>query len=98
MPLQASEHNRKDDRILVLKKIEGKHTLASSGLIDNRLFSNENNLHAVMDPTTCLWTFKYDSGTLPASMRGQWTSFSKLYDFAKTYFHKRNIEIVNVLD
>lgn len=98
MPLLPSEHNLKDSRILVLKVKDGLAPKSSTGLIDRRLFTNENNLRAVMDTATSLWHFKYDSGIVEPKLRGRWTSFSKLLEYAKNYFDKRNVEIVNVID
>ena len=98
MPLLESDHNIKNERTIVLKVKEGKTAVSSTGLLDGRLFTNENNLKAVMDTSTCLWSFKYDSGIVPAPMKGKWTSFSKMMEWAKGYFDRRNVEIVNVLD
>ena len=85
------------DRVLVLKVKDGKAPLTSTGLVDNRLFSGENNLHGVMDPQSCLWSFKYEMGGLPPALKDQkFTSFSVLKRYAEEYFKKRNIEIVEV--
>ena len=43
--------NKSDDRILVLKVMEGKKTVSSSGISDPRLVTGENRVHAVMDTT-----------------------------------------------
>ena len=89
---------RKTDRILVLKLMEGKEPVSSTGIIDPRLFKGENNLHAIMDEETCLWYMRYDKGVVPPALKSSsFTSFSKLYKYAKEYFAKRNIEIVEVL-
>lgn len=89
---------RSPDRILVLKVKDGKAPIASTGLIDKRLFTGENNLHAIMDMQTCLWTVKYDNGGLPEPLKQQFTSFSSLLKHTRAYFHKRNVEIVEVKD
>lgn len=89
---------RSPDRILVLKVIDGKAPVASTGLVDKRLFTGENNLHAVMDTQTTLWTVKYDNGGLPEPLKQQFTSFGSLLKYVSAYFRKRNVEIVEVKD
>jgi hypothetical protein len=90
--------NRSPDRILVLRKIEGKGTLTDQGLVDNRLFSGGNRLHAILEPETCHWYFKYEAGALPQSLQQKFTTFTKLMSFANNYFNRRNIEITEVID
>lgn len=97
MPLEISEHNRKSDRILVLKPIDGKPR-TTMGLTDTGLFTGDNELHAIMDQVTCLWHMRYKNGITPLVLKGQFTSFDKLYRYAETYFKKRNIDIIEVLD
>lgn len=89
---------RSEDRILVLRQIEGQNTLSSSGLIDNRLFKGENRLHGVRNPIDNLWYMKYDTGGIPDPLKQKFTSFADLYRLAKGYFEKRGIEIVEVID
>jgi hypothetical protein len=90
---------RSSDRILVLKPLEGKSTLSSTGLVDRRLFTGEiNNLHAVMDKQTSLWTLKYERGEVPNAFKQKFTSFSRLFSFAEDYFKKRNLEIKEIKD
>lgn len=89
--------NYSPDRVLVLKAKEGMSPKSSSGLIDKRLFTGENNIHAVMDPEYGHWYVKYDAGTVPTPLQQRWTSFSKLYEFVKGYYSQRNIEIKEVL-
>jgi hypothetical protein len=91
--------NKKPDRILVLKIKDGeKGALNSIGVLDKRLFTGENNLHAIMDKETCLWSLKYDAGGIPYAMKQQFTSFSTLYKFVEAYLKKRNIEIEEVIE
>ncbi len=90
--------NHSPDRILVLKPMEGKTVKDTAGRVDGRLFTNENNLHAVMDPQYGHWYFKYDSGSLPEPMQQRFTSFSKIYDFAVQYFGRRNVDVTDVKD
>jgi hypothetical protein len=90
--------NHSPDRILVLRPMEGKTVKDTQGRVDGRLFTNENNLHAVMDPQYGHWYFKYDSGTLPEPMQQRFTSFSKLHDYAVQYFGRRNVMVADVKD
>ncbi len=93
-----SDNVRSSDRILVLsKKDPSKHTTSSIGLVDNRLFTGGNRLHAIQD-TNSLWYLKYDSGAIPPSLQQQFTSFTMLIRTLKLYFHKRNIEIKEIQD
>lgn len=89
---------RKTDIILILKPIEGKKALTSSGIVDSTLFSGDNNLHAKMDTQTCLWYPEMDKGVLPPQLKQRFTSFHKLHDFVKTYYNRRNIDIVEIRD
>lgn len=89
---------RNTDRIIVLEKMEGKDTLSTKGMVDNRLFTGENKLHAVMDPQNCQWSLRYDSGILPGTLAGKWTSFSKLQEFVTSYFYRRNINVKQIID
>lgn len=86
------------DRVLVLKAMEGKKPMNTTGVADPRLFTGENKLHAVMDEQTCLWRFKYDMGIVPEPLKGNFTGFTALKKFAESYYNKRNIEIVEVKD
>lgn len=92
------EKIRDTDRILVLEKIEGDVVKTNTGLIDNRLFKGGNKLHAAFDDQSLLWGFRYESGTLPEPLRGKFTSFKKLKDFADGYFSRRGLKIVQVID
>ena len=89
---------RSTDRILKLKLSDTKSTLTSKGLVDNRLFTGENNLHAVMDTQTCLWYLKYENGGLPQPLKQHFTGYGKLLAYVKEYFKRRNIEIVEEVD
>lgn len=87
---------RNNDRILVLEKVDPKSK--DNGLIDPEVFEGKNNLHAVMDESTCLWTFKYERGTIPEPLRMKFTSFKHLKEHADIYFGKKNIKITKVVD
>jgi hypothetical protein len=89
---------RSPDRILVLSVMDGKKPISTTGAADPRLFSGENKLHAVMDPASGLWRFKYDMGIVPEPLKCSFTSFTALKKFAEAYYYKRNIEITEVKD
>ena len=90
--------NRATDIILVLKVIDGKAPLNSTGLTDSRLFTGDNNLHAIMDKQTCLWYLQMDSGLLPKPLMQRFTGLGLLMKFVVEYYKKRNIEIKEVID
>jgi len=90
---------RSPDRILVLKVKDGKTgPRTSGGVIDKRLFSGDNKLHAVMDTQTALWKLKYDAGSVPMPLQCSFTSFKALRAYTEAYFSKRDIEITEVKD
>lgn len=90
------EKAQTNDRVLVLKARENQNSLDSKGLIDNRLFKGENQLHALMDTQSLLWTMKYDKGGLPEPLKQSWTSFKRLFEYAEKYFDKRGVDISEV--
>lgn len=90
-------HLRSNDRVLVLKPREGKPK-GTNGLVDSRLFTGKNKLHAMMEPESSLWKFKYDEGILPEPLKQKFTSFRLMYEHAKDYFDRRNIDIEEVKD
>jgi len=86
-----------DDRVIVIKPMEGKNVLSSTGMVDNRLFSGENKLHGIWDNVRGNWYLKYEIGGLPEGLRdNRFTTFSELLNYTKEYFRKRNIEVVSV--
>lgn len=87
---------RKNDRILVLSKIDPKNK--DTGMFDPKVFSGENNLHVVMDLITGLWTFRYERGIIPGAMKGRFSSFKEAYNFAEAHLKTKNIKIIEVLD
>ena len=87
-----------DDRILVLRTIDGKKPLSVAGQIDTRLFTGENKLHGVFDVRTGMWNMKYENGGLPGALQQKFMTFEELEDFARVYFKTRNVEIAEVLD
>lgn len=87
-----------DDRIFVLKPMEGKPTLSSSGMVDNRLFTGENKLHAIYDYQRGTWTIKFDLGGPPEALKNQrFTHFSDLLAFVKKYYKSRNVDVVEAV-
>ena len=87
---------RSTDRILVLEKVNVKDK--DIGLFDPQVFEGKNNLHLVMDPTTCMWTFKYERGVVPPVLKATFTSFKQAKEHAETYLASKNIKIVDVKD
>jgi hypothetical protein len=89
-----------NDRVFVLKQIEGKDPVDTRGLFDKRLFTGENKLHAIRDEmSTWLWYFKYDTGILPEYLRGRrYTKFNEAVKDVEKYFNSRNIKIEEVID
>ncbi len=90
---------RAKDRVFKLGIIDKKLPKNSTGMVDTRLFSGENALHAKMDPETCFWFLQYESGgALPQPLKVNFTSFPALKRYAEDYFRTRNIEIKEVVD
>lgn len=90
---------RSADRILSLAPIDGEKPLSSTGLVDNRIFTGEQQLHLKMDPQTCLWSFQYsNNGVLPEGLKGKYTGPRMALKLAEEYFRKRNIRITQIKD
>lgn len=88
--------NSSPDKILVLEPKPGLDPKSGSGMVDKRLFSGANQLHAIMDPEYGHWYLKYDSGIIPQQLQQRWTSFPRLLDYTRSYFEKRDILIKEV--
>jgi len=84
------------DRKLILRPMEGG-AVNVIGVVDKRLFTGENYLHAIKDPQNSLWSLRYDAGLVPAPLQQRFTSFNILFKHASEYFKKRNVEIVEVI-
>lgn len=80
------------DRVLLLEPIDGK-PLSSKGVVDPRLFTGENKLHAIRTDNDQLWSFKYEAGAVPEPLKDKFTSFSKLLKHAEVYFSTRNVRV-----
>lgn len=92
---------RSADRILMLEPMEGKQATqgTTNGIIDPTLFKEGGNrLHCVMNPESCLWTFKYEKGMIPPALKGTWTGFKFAKKHAEEYFQGRNIKVSEVQD
>jgi len=87
---------RSTDRILVLEKHDPKSK--DVGLVDPQVFEGKNNLHLVMDPTTLLWSFKYERGVVPPNLRNKFTNFKMAKEHAEQYLRAKNIKIVDIKD
>lgn len=85
-----------DDRILVIRPKDGQKAKMSTGLVDTRLFTGENNLHVYLDHNTGLWGMRYDKGDIPQTLKQKFTKYSSLMTFARAYFASRNLEIIEV--
>lgn len=88
---------KKDERILVLKVIDGTKAKSSTGMIDPRLFTGEKKLMAKQGPDL-LWYMSYTEGAVPPGINQKFTTFGKLRTFAEAYFKRRNIEIIEVIE
>jgi hypothetical protein len=86
-----------DDRVLVLKTIEGKKAADSAGKIDPRLFTGENKLHAVFDARSGMWNMRYETGAIPGALQQKFMEFHELVAFAKAYFKTRNVEVTSII-
>jgi hypothetical protein len=93
MPLGTK--NQENDRVIIPVRREG-NTMTDQGLVDNRIFNGGNRIHAVQDESG-LWVLRYDSGSVPPALRQQFTSFSQLLKFLRSYFDKRNIDIKEII-
>lgn len=87
---------RKTERILVLEKFDPKQK--DIGLIDPRVFNGGNELRAIMDLVTGLWSMRYTHGHVPPQLKNRFTSFKFLLQHAEAYFKTKNIKIVKVID
>jgi hypothetical protein len=89
-----SEH-----RIIHIRPMNnGKSTLNSSGMVDNRLFTGENKLHATYIDHSGMWKLHYDIGAIPGGLQMQFTTLQELLTHVRSYFKKRNVEVVDVVD
>jgi len=93
----ANKRMASSDVILKLRPKDGSAKNVK-GVVDNRLFNGENNLHIKMNPQTTLWTLEYDHGQLPLVFKQQFTGLQKAMTQVRMYYEKRGVEIVEVQD
>lgn len=87
-----------NDRVFVLRPMEGESQRKASGTVDKRLFTGSNRLHAIRDGQTSLWSLKYDAGILPEPLKQSFTTFQKVRDFVANYFERRGVQVTEVLE
>lgn len=92
-----SSKMRSSKRVFVLEPIGGKPE-TTSGMVDKRLFTGENNLNAILDEQTMLWSLRYDKGITPEPLQQKFTGFKKTKEFVEGYFKRRNIRIKEIKD
>lgn len=91
---------RGNDRLFVLQQIDESAPISSTGLVDKRLFTGENRLHAIRnEASTWLWYFKYDHGQVPEFLKDRkYTKFELAKEDAEKYFLSRNVRIEEIVD
>lgn len=89
---------RSYDRVILLKPMEGKEPLSSGGAVDVRLFKGGNKLHAVYEVASGLWGLKVENGSIAGGLQGQFSEFDMLLNHVKSYFNRRNIDVIGVQD
>jgi hypothetical protein len=85
------QYNHSNDRVLHLELIEGQ-------TVDTRLFKGGNRFHVIKNPVNNLWSFKYEAGGLPESLKQSFTTFTKAKEFAENYFNNRGLRVTSVED
>lgn len=88
--------NRETRKTLILEVIPGTKPTDEKGRTDSRLFNVDTPLNAVMDGRTLMWSLKYDQGSVPAPLKGQFTSFRNALKQAEWYFQKRNVRVKEI--
>lgn len=89
--------NHTTDRVFKLETIDSKAPASSTGLLDKRLFTGDNKLHALVDED-CLWIVRYEQGSVPKELRRKFTTFGRLLEYVEEYFTKRNVKITEISD
>lgn len=92
----VEQKNHAPIRELVLKPMEGL-SVKGSNLVDPGMWKGTNSLKTIQDETS-LWGFKFDKGILPDPLKQRFTTVTKAVAFAKSYFAKRNIDLIEVKD
>lgn len=89
------EKMHSDDRILKLQVIDGTKPKTSQGITDPRLFTGENEIHAIRNEWN-YWVLKYKQGNLPPALDQSFTTFDKLLQHTTAYFLTRNVSVTSV--
>lgn len=95
MELRTGMANATKDKILTLA--QRANVKATNGLIDRRLFSGGNRLHAILE-NNGLWSLRYDFGIVPEPLKQKFTSFSTALKTVKYYFDSRNIDVKEIIE
>lgn len=93
----SAKMSQPDDRVFVLRPIEGKKALASNGLVDTRLFTGDNHIHVKQDENS-LWYIQLDMGLVPPGINQLYTSGARAISTMKGYYARRNIELIELVD
>ena len=96
--IQTMNKDRKTDRIIVVKPKAGQKPMSSTGLVDPRIFTGENKLHAIKSEQNNLWSLKLEAGGLAEPLKQKFSNFPTLLNFVRQYFEKRNLEVTEVID
>lgn len=86
----------KTDRSFKLKIVDNELPLASTGMVDTRLFKGGNIFHIKKDPETNFWTFAYDDGIIPQPLRCNFTNFTMAKKHADLYYNGRNLNLEEI--
>lgn len=84
-------------RFFTLTPMEGKKAMSSSGLPDARLFTGETKIYGIYDADRGTWSLKYDGGTVPGGLQGEFTEFQKLSEHVIHYYKMRNVRAEAVI-
>lgn len=84
-----------NDRVFSLTPIDDK-AISVKGMMDKRLFTGENKLHAIQGPGDTLWSLYYEMGIVSNEMKQKFTSFQALLKFISQYYGKRNIIVKEI--
>ena len=96
--MQKNPKERKDNIEVILRPMDDKKPKNASSFIDPDIFTGKNKLHIVRSSRNLNWRFKYERGELPDALKQYFTTFTDAIQYAKNYFGKRNIKIVDIID
>lgn len=92
------EKVKKDRRVISLRPIDNKKPLTTSGAIDSRLFTGENQLVAIYDTASGMWSARYTIGATPMGLQQRFTLFNELVEYLRQFYRLRNVEISGIKD